>query len=245
VSADYFNQYTKLYQALSGISTNATKARINKMVSNKLIQNFGVLTNPIIFGCEKECILWAKQLNNLRINFRLMYSRRNRRILFTIIFAVVVSLTAAMLVITTGVTLMLTPAFAQLSENPVSCADAIANFLHETEGNITGSVKQNASCIDENENPMSIQHFAPGENMSESVMKYADPNGIPTIEIPSPSTVPGGGTTTGGGGDFTEFMDCLNAAGLRHPQDVIPTAEDVTSCYNRIYGSGAGVHGLP
>jgi hypothetical protein len=40
--------------------------------------------------------------------------------------------------------------------------------------------------------------------------------------------------TTGGGGDFAEFMQCLNAAGPS------PTAEDVTSCYDPIYGSGAG-----
>ncbi len=43
-----------------GISTNATKVRINKMVSNRLIQTFGVLINPIIFGYDKECILWVK-----------------------------------------------------------------------------------------------------------------------------------------------------------------------------------------
>jgi hypothetical protein len=40
-----------------------------------------------------------------------------------------------------------------------------------------------------------------------------------------------------------EFMDCLNAAGLRHLLGVIPTAEDVTSCYDPIYGSGAGDEG--
>ena len=46
-----------------GISTNATKARINKMISNRLIQTFGVLMNPIIFGYEKECILWVKNIH--------------------------------------------------------------------------------------------------------------------------------------------------------------------------------------
>jgi DNA-binding Lrp family transcriptional regulator len=40
-----------------GISINATKVRINKMISNRLIQTFGVLLNPIIFGYEKECII--------------------------------------------------------------------------------------------------------------------------------------------------------------------------------------------
>ena len=56
----------------------------------------------------------------------------------------------------------------------------------------------------------------------------------PTTGTPSPSTAPGGGTTTGGGGDFAEFMQCLNAAGQS------PTAEDVTACYDPIYGSGGG-----
>ena len=46
-----------------GISTNATKVRINKMVSNRLIQTFGVLINPIIFGYDKECIIWVKNIN--------------------------------------------------------------------------------------------------------------------------------------------------------------------------------------
>ena len=63
----------------------------------------------------------------------------------------------------------------------------------------------------------------------------------PTTGTPSPSTAPGGSTTTGEEREkFREFMDCLNAAGLMHPEDVIPTAEDVTSCYDPIYGSGAG-----
>jgi hypothetical protein len=57
----------------------------------------------------------------------------------------------------------------------------------------------------------------------------------PTTGTPSPSTAPGGGTTAGGGGgDFAEFMQCLNAAGSS------PTQEEVTSCYDPIYGSGAG-----
>jgi hypothetical protein len=57
----------------------------------------------------------------------------------------------------------------------------------------------------------------------------------PTTGTPSPSTSPGGGTTAGGGGrDFAEFMQCLNAAGSS------PTQEEVTSCYDPIYGSGAG-----
>jgi hypothetical protein len=49
-----------------------------------------------------------------------------------------------------------------------------------------------------------------------------------------PSTAPGGGNTTGGGGDFAEFMQCLNAAGPS------PAEEQVTACYDPIYGNGAG-----
>ena len=51
----------------------------------------------------------------------------------------------------------------------------------------------------------------------------------------APSTAPGGDITTGGGGgDFAEFMQCLDAAGQS------PTEEQVTACYDPIYGSGAG-----
>lgn len=46
-----------------GISTNATKVRINKIVSNRLIRTFLVLINPIIFGYEKECILIVKSID--------------------------------------------------------------------------------------------------------------------------------------------------------------------------------------
>jgi hypothetical protein len=57
----------------------------------------------------------------------------------------------------------------------------------------------------------------------------------PTTGTSSPSTAPGGGTTTGGGGgDFAEFMQCLDAAGPS------PAEEQVTACYDPIYGSGAG-----
>jgi DNA-binding Lrp family transcriptional regulator len=40
-----------------GISLNATKDRINRMVSNGAIERFAVRINPVIFGYEKECIL--------------------------------------------------------------------------------------------------------------------------------------------------------------------------------------------
>src|SRR5919106_5939354 len=69
----------------------------------------------------------------------------------------------------------------------------------------------------------------------------------PTTGTPSPPTGPGDGTTTApptdpgdgtttpdGGGDFTEFMQCLNAAGPN------PTEADVTACYEPIYGTSGG-----
>jgi DNA-binding Lrp family transcriptional regulator len=40
-----------------GISSNAAKERINKMVSNGAIERFAVRINPVIFGYERECIL--------------------------------------------------------------------------------------------------------------------------------------------------------------------------------------------
>jgi DNA-binding Lrp family transcriptional regulator len=39
-----------------GISSNAVKGRINKMVSNGAIERFAVRINPVIFGYERECI---------------------------------------------------------------------------------------------------------------------------------------------------------------------------------------------
>ena len=40
-----------------GISPNSAKDRINKMVSNGIIERFAVRINPVIFGYERECIL--------------------------------------------------------------------------------------------------------------------------------------------------------------------------------------------
>jgi hypothetical protein len=62
-----------------------------------------------------------------------------------------------------------------------------------------------------------------------------DGGGTTTGDGGGTTTGDGGGTTTGdGGGDFDEFMQCLNAAGPS------PAEEDVTACYDPIYGSGAG-----
>ena len=46
-----------------GISSNAVKERINKMVSSGAIQGFLVRINPVIFGYEKECILTLRRID--------------------------------------------------------------------------------------------------------------------------------------------------------------------------------------
>ena len=49
--------------SLVGVSTNAVKERIHKMISNSIIQNFVVIINPVIFGYEKECILIIRHID--------------------------------------------------------------------------------------------------------------------------------------------------------------------------------------
>jgi DNA-binding Lrp family transcriptional regulator len=46
-----------------GITQGAAKERINKMLSNGVIQKFVVLINPIIFGYEKLCVLIVKNID--------------------------------------------------------------------------------------------------------------------------------------------------------------------------------------
>jgi DNA-binding Lrp family transcriptional regulator len=46
-----------------GITSNASKERINKMVSNGVIDGFLVRINPIIFEYEKECILTVRRVD--------------------------------------------------------------------------------------------------------------------------------------------------------------------------------------
>ena len=46
-----------------GITSNAAKERINKMVSNGAIRSFVVRINPVIFGYEKECILILRHID--------------------------------------------------------------------------------------------------------------------------------------------------------------------------------------
>ena len=45
-----------------GITQGAAKERINKMLSNGVIQRFVVLINPLIFGYEKLCVLIVKNI---------------------------------------------------------------------------------------------------------------------------------------------------------------------------------------
>ena len=46
-----------------GITTSAAKRRVNKMVSNSVIQRFVALINPVIFGYEKLCVLVVKDID--------------------------------------------------------------------------------------------------------------------------------------------------------------------------------------
>jgi DNA-binding Lrp family transcriptional regulator len=46
-----------------GITPSAAKERINKMVSNGVIQSYIVLINPVIFGYDKLCILILKNID--------------------------------------------------------------------------------------------------------------------------------------------------------------------------------------
>ena len=46
-----------------GISSNAPKERINKMVSNGVIERFVVRINPVIFRYERECILTLRNID--------------------------------------------------------------------------------------------------------------------------------------------------------------------------------------
>jgi DNA-binding Lrp family transcriptional regulator len=46
-----------------GTSSNAAKERINKMVSNGVIERFAVRINPVVFGYERECILTLRNID--------------------------------------------------------------------------------------------------------------------------------------------------------------------------------------
>jgi Lrp/AsnC family transcriptional regulator, regulator for asnA, asnC and gidA len=58
-----------------GITSNAAKERINKMVSNGAIRSFVIRINPVIFGYEKECILILRHIDK-RIKEQDIFNRR-------------------------------------------------------------------------------------------------------------------------------------------------------------------------
>jgi DNA-binding Lrp family transcriptional regulator len=46
-----------------GITPNAVKTRVNKLIFQEIIQRFVVRVNPVIFGFKKECILTMRHVN--------------------------------------------------------------------------------------------------------------------------------------------------------------------------------------
>ncbi|HEY7569757.1 MAG TPA: AsnC family transcriptional regulator [Nitrososphaeraceae archaeon] len=46
-----------------GITPNAVKTRVNKLIFQEIIQRFVVRVNPVIFGYKKECILTMRHVN--------------------------------------------------------------------------------------------------------------------------------------------------------------------------------------
>jgi DNA-binding Lrp family transcriptional regulator len=48
-----------------GISTNAVKTRVKKMVDKGIIQKFIVMVNPAIFGYEKQCFLIVRNIEKI------------------------------------------------------------------------------------------------------------------------------------------------------------------------------------
>jgi Lrp/AsnC family transcriptional regulator for asnA, asnC and gidA len=64
LSRDCRTCYTDIASAV-GISTNATRVRTNKIISNGVIRGFKVLVNPAIFGYDKVLILIAKDIDKI------------------------------------------------------------------------------------------------------------------------------------------------------------------------------------
>src|ERR671932_943059 len=62
LSKDSRTTYTNIASVV-GVSTNAVKERIHKMISNSIIQKFVVIINPVTFGYEKECILIIRHID--------------------------------------------------------------------------------------------------------------------------------------------------------------------------------------
>jgi DNA-binding Lrp family transcriptional regulator len=62
LARDCRTPYSDISSAI-GITPNAAKERINKMISNGAIQGFLVRINPALFGYEKECILTLRRVD--------------------------------------------------------------------------------------------------------------------------------------------------------------------------------------
>ena len=60
-----------------GITPKAVKTRVNKMISQGVIQDFVVLINPVIFGYEKQCFLTIRCNNNNPIKDEEIIKRLN------------------------------------------------------------------------------------------------------------------------------------------------------------------------
>ena len=48
-----------------GISANALKTRVKKMVAKGIIQKFVVMVNPAIFGYEKQCFMIVRNIDKI------------------------------------------------------------------------------------------------------------------------------------------------------------------------------------
>lgn len=63
LARDCRNPYGNI-ASIVGMSPNAVKERINKMVSNGVIRSFGLRINPAILGYEKESIIVLRDIDN-------------------------------------------------------------------------------------------------------------------------------------------------------------------------------------
>ncbi|MGB6533249.1 MAG: winged helix-turn-helix transcriptional regulator [Candidatus Nitrosopolaris sp.] len=48
-----------------GISANAVKTRVKKMIAKGIIKKFIVMVNPAIFGYEKQCFLVIRNIDKI------------------------------------------------------------------------------------------------------------------------------------------------------------------------------------
>ena len=62
LSADCRTPFRNMSSTI-GITPNAVKTRVNKMLAKGLIRNFVVRVNPSIFGYQKLCILIVRHIN--------------------------------------------------------------------------------------------------------------------------------------------------------------------------------------